>query len=471
MMPNNSEWQAILEQILKILAFLERPVVQWQLVAFTIATLVAWFLSDGLWHWVGHRFAAWFSVHLAEREQRYWQRAVLFAKNLAFPILGLVTVQITISIFEAQGWRANLIAEWGTLFVFILYYRLLIALLYLILGEAFMHRYHYRLFAPLFGLFIGYQVLNYLRINIEQLSEIVLLEPFGNPILVGTLVTALVALYFLFVISRAIQDFLQDVIVPRTKADPNVVNAALTIGRYLVIGGAIVIVAAALGADLTTLALISGGLSVGIGFGLQEIVANFISGVVLLFEQSLRPGDVVSVENEMGTVKTLGIRATTVRTLDNVEVVVPNQAFLTSAVTTYTKTDRVVRVKIPVGVSYNSDPDQVHEILLAVARQDPLVQEEPEPVVRFIGFGDSSIDFRLDVWIDDPMLMLRIKSDLHFKIWQAFAEHNVEIPFPQRDLHLRSGVPWEKIGRNSRAETIGREMKEEKLQDLVRPEV
>lgn len=453
-MPNNGDWQAVLKQILKILAFLERPMVQWQLAAFAIAALVAWLLSDGLWHWVGHRFAAWFSLHLAEKERRYWQHAVLFTKSLAFPLLGLVTVQVTVNIFEAQGWRATLIADWGTLFVFLLYYRLLMALLYVVLGEAFMYRYHYRLFALLFGLFIAYQVLNYLRINIEQVSEVVLLAPFGNPIKVGALITAILALYFLFYISWAIQDLLQGVIVPRTNADPNVVNAALTIGRYLVIGGAIVIVAAALGADTTTLALISGGLSVGIGFGLQEIVANFISGIVLLFEQSLRPGDVISMENEIGIVKSLGIRATIVRTFDNVEVIVPNQAFLTSAVTTYTKTDRVVRVKIPVGVSYNSDPNEVREVLLAVAQQYPQVQEEPKPLIRFIGYGDSSIDFRLDVWVNDPMLIFGVKSDLHYKIWEAFAEHNIEIPYPQRDLHLRSGIPWEMFNGKSSIETI-----------------
>jgi len=452
-MPNDDNWQVILEQILKIQAFLERPVIRWQLAAFIIAALATWLLSDGLWRWGGHRFSAWINNRLGEKGQRYWQRGELFIQYLAFPILGLVAVQIAVNIFEAQGWRSALIADWSTLFWFILYYRLLIALLYIILGETFMHRYHYRLLTPLFGLFIAYRVLNYL-INIEQLSEVVLLEPFGNPLKIGVLVTAMAALYFLFYISRAIQDLLQGVIVPRTKADPNVINAGLTIGRYLVIAGAIVIVAAALGADLRTLAFISGGLSVGIGFGLQEIVANFISGILLLFEQSLRPGDVISVEGGVGTVKSLGVRATIVRTLDNVEVIVPNQVFLTSAVTTHTKTDRVVRVKIPVGVSYGSDPKEVREVLLAVARQHHLVQEKPEPAVRFMGFGDSSIDFRLEIWLDDPMLAVRVKSDLRFMIWKVFAERNIEIPYPQRDLHLHSGVPWEQLGANSQDETV-----------------
>jgi len=456
-MPNNGDWQVVIEQILRILAFLDRPVIRWQLVAFFIVTLVAWLLSHGLWHWVGHRFAAWFNIHLAEKERRYWQHVVLFAKNLTFPILGLLVVQITVNIFEALGWRAGLIADWGTLFIFILYYRILLSILYILLGDEYMSRYHYRLLAPLFGLFIAYWVLSYL-LNLNRLSEVVLLEPFGNPVKVGSVVTALVALYFLFFGSRAIQDLLQGVIVPRTNTDPNVVNAGLTIGRYVVIAGAVVIVAAALGVDPRALAIITGGLSVGIGFGLQEIVANFVSGIVLLFEQSLRPGDVVSMENEMGTVKSLGIRATTVRTCDNVEVIVPNQAFLTSAVTTYTKTDRIVRVKIPVGVSYGSDPKEIREVLLAVARQHNLVQEKPEPVVRFIGFGDSSLDFQLEIWLDDPMLTMSIKSDLRFMIWTAFAKRNIEIPFPQRDLHLRSGVPWEKLGANSTTETIEPEL-------------
>ena len=456
-MPNNSDWQVVIEQILRILTFLDRPVIRWQLAAFFFATMVAWLLSYGLWHWVGYRFAAWFNMHLAEKERRYWQCVVLFAKNLTFPFLGFVVMQVTINIFEALGWRAGLIVDWGTLFSFVLYYRILLSALYIILGHDYMARYHYRLLAPLFGLFIAYWVFSYL-LNLNRLSEMVLLEPFGNPVKVGAVVTALVALYFLFFGSRAIQDLLLGVIVPRTNTDPNVVNAGLTIGRYVVISGAVVIVAAALGVDPRALAIITGGLSVGIGFGLQEIVANFVSGIVLLFEQSLRPGDVVSMENEMGTVRSLGIRATTVRTRDNVEVIVPNQAFLTSAVTTYTKTDRIVRVKIPVGVSYRSDPDEVQAILLAVARQHAQVQKEPEPIVRFMHFGNSSIDFRLEVWVEDPMLTPGVRSDLRFMIWKAFSKYNIEIPFPQHDLHLRSGVPWEQLGTIPMTETIEPEM-------------
>jgi len=206
---------------------------------------------------------------------------------------------------------------------------------------------------------------------------------------------------------------------------------------------AFLIVFQTLGFDLTTLAFISGGLSVGIGFGLQEIVANFISGILLLFEQSLRPGDIVTVEGEMGEVKNLSIRATTVSTFDNVELVVPNQRFLTSTVRTYTKSNRLTRVLIYVGVSYNSDTKAVRDILLAEAERHNLVQEKPEPAVHFMGFGDFSLDFRLAVWVDDPLLMLSVASDLRFMILKALAEHNIEIPFPQRDLHLKSGVPWE----------------------------
>lgn len=145
----------------------------------------------------------------------------------------------------------------------------------------------------------------------------------------------------------------------------------------------------------------------------------------------------------MGEVKNLSIRATTISTFDNVELIVPNQRFLTSTVRTYTKSNRLIRVLIPIGVSYNSDPKVVRDLLLAEVQRHNLVQAQPEPAVHFMGFGDSSLDFRLAVWVDDPLLMLGVASDLRFMIFKALAEHNIEIPFPQRDLHIRSSVPWE----------------------------
>lgn len=196
-----------------------------------------------------------------------------------------------------------------------------------------------------------------------------------------------------------------------------------------------------LGLDLSTFALIGGGLSVGIGFGLQQIVANFISGILLLFEQSLRPGDVIEINDQLGTVEKLSVRATVVRTNDNIEMIIPNEQFLTNSVTTYTKTSRLVRISVQLGVGYDSDPHLVRRVLLETAVLHELVEQNPAPAVFLTAFGDSSLNFRLAVWTRQPRQIPRIRSDLFFLIWDAFQQHNITIPFPQRDLNLGSG--WE----------------------------
>ncbi len=446
-MSNDPNLQAALEQLIKLWIYLQRPVLYRQIIALLVTALLAWVVAYLLWRWVGRGWVQRVSRRLNQPWDRYWYRITLVAEYATFPILGFVGVRLALSLFLAQGRRIELLNDLQFIFVLILVYRLFSALLTIILGEAYMRPYRTRLLGPLFALFLLERILNQL-IDTSILADLRLWQVFGTPLTIGALLFIALALYFLFYVSRAIQDLLQQIILPRTQTDPNIVQAGLTIGRYLVIGLAFLIVFQTLELDLTTLAFISGGLSVGIGFGLQEIVANFISGILLLFEQSLRPGDIVTVEGELGEVKSLSIRATTISTFDNVELVVPNQHFLTSTVRTFTKSNRLTRVLIPVGVGYNSDTKAVRDILLAVAERHNLVQEKPEPAVHFMGFGDSSLDFRLAVWVDDPLLMLSVASDLRYMILKALAERDIEIPFPQRDLHVRSGVPWEMFNGN-----------------------
>jgi small-conductance mechanosensitive channel len=441
-MSNDPNLQAAIEQLIKLWIYLQRPVLYRQIIVLLVVALLAWVMASLLWRWVGQRLVQRVGRRLDEPWNRYWRRIAIIVEYATFPILGFVTIQLILPALLAQGWRIELLNDLRFIFVLILAYRLFSALLTITLGESYMCRYRTRLLGPLFGIFLLERILNQL-VDTTILADLRLWQLLGTPFTLGALIFIGLFLYFLFYLSRAIQDLLQQIILPRTETDPNVVQAGLTIGRYLIIGLAILIISQTLDLDLTTLAFISGGLSVGIGFGLQEIVANFISGILLLFEQSLRPGDVVTVEGEMGEVKNLSIRATTVSTFDNVELVVPNQRFLTSTVRTYTKSNRLIRVLVSVGVSYESDPKEVREVLLAVARRHNLVQAEPEPAVHFMDFGDSSLDFRLAVWVDDPMLMLGVASDLRFMIMKALGERKIEIPFPQRDLHLRSGVPWE----------------------------
>jgi small-conductance mechanosensitive channel len=177
---------------------------------------------------------------------------------------------------------------------------------------------------------------------------------------------------------------------------------------------------------------------VGIGFGLQGIVNNFISGLILLFERPIRVGDIVELGGKWAEIKRIGLRSTVVQTFDYADLIVPNSDLISNQVTNWTLTNRLVRLSIPVGVAYGSDVPRVMETLMACAQENSKVAGMPAPRVLFLSFGESSLDFELRVWILDADHILGAKSELHQAIDRSFREENIEIAFPQQDLHLRS---------------------------------
>ena len=185
--------------------------------------------------------------------------------------------------------------------------------------------------------------------------------------------------------------------------------------------------------------MVAGGLSVGLGFGLQAIVSNFISGFILLFEKSVGPGDVIKIGDMTGTVQHVGVRSITVLTRDHIELIVPNSHYLSEVVTNLTRSSRNVRIAILVGVSYNSDPTEVKAALLSAAVETDYVMKLPASEVQFMDFGESSLDFRLLVWTNRPELSMLIGSNLRYNIWNELKARHIEIPFPQRDIHIKSG--------------------------------
>ena len=195
----------------------------------------------------------------------------------------------------------------------------------------------------------------------------------------------------------------------------------------------------AAGLDVGNLAVFSGGLGIGLGLGFQTIAKNFASGLILLFEQPVKVGDRVEVAGLQGDIVTIGFRATWVRTNDNVVVVVPNSEFIELQVTNLTLNDRSVRINVPVSVDYSSDPERVRKCLMDVARSHPDVLETPKPDVIFKGFGDSAMDFNLRIWtakrVTNPGVMA---SELYFKMHFLLLRDGIQIPYPQRDIHIRS---------------------------------
>lgn len=193
------------------------------------------------------------------------------------------------------------------------------------------------------------------------------------------------------------------------------------------------------GVDLNTLAILAGTLGIGIGFGLQSLVANWVAGLVLLVEQPIRIGDCIAIGNTSGVVVRIGGRGTSIRTYDNELIIVPNSTFTTSQVTNWSEPDPKIRLSIPVGVSYDSDPQKVRAALLQIASQHPDVLTNPAPEVVIAELGDSTLNFLLRFWrVIGPEDNYRIKSDLYHSILKVFAQQKIEMPFPQRDLHVRS---------------------------------
>ena len=205
----------------------------------------------------------------------------------------------------------------------------------------------------------------------------------------------------------------------------------------MVIAVGAVIASAAAGFDISKISIILGGLGVGVGFGLQNIVNNFVSGLILLFERPIRVGDTLDIDNTGGTVEQIGMRASIVSTWDGAEVIVPNANLISEDVTNWTLTHDRRRMVIPVGVSYDADPEQAAQIIVGVANDHSSVDSHPAPVCLFIGFGDSSLDFSLRAWASGSSFM-GVASDLRFAIVSKLGEAGIKIPFPQRDVHVRT---------------------------------
>jgi len=228
-------------------------------------------------------------------------------------------------------------------------------------------------------------------------------------------------------------------ILPRFKLKRGVSNAISTVVQWGILGAGLLIAGGALGLQAGQLAIVFGALSVGIGFGLQNIVSNFVSGLILIFEQPVKVGDKVEITSLAltGEVRRIGIRASVVRTFDGAEVIVPNGNLISSEVVNWTLSDQRRRVRIDVGVAYGTDPHRVIEILTAAAVAHREVLRYPEPVVMFMEFGESSLNFRLLFWTATFDDFFRVRSELHIDVHDALDEAGITIPFPQRDLHLK----------------------------------
>jgi potassium efflux system protein len=241
--------------------------------------------------------------------------------------------------------------------------------------------------------------------------------------------------------SRMVRFLLNEEILTRISWPTGAKSTTATLAYYGVLFAGLLLALSAAGIQTSQFTIVFGALGVGIGFGLQNVVNNFVSGLILMFERPIQPDDIIDVDTLQGRVIEIGLRATRIRTWDGAEVVVPNGTLLSGNLINWTLTDSTRRVELPVGVAYGSDARRVLEILMGVCNAQPDAMKDPAPVVLFKGFGESSLDFVVRFWAPDAATAVSARSEAGVAIVEALNAEGIEIPFPQRDLHLRSVDP------------------------------
>lgn len=445
-----------------LLKLLSRQVVLRQLLATGIALILAQMASRRVSAWVDHKF---FSVLARQKETdeirleegrldpesrqqligrwRTIEALVAGSRQIVYPLLAIVLSYAAFFFFGLLGWFNGLLINIIFLLWIFLFYRFAIGLIYAVGNRQKVQYYHTRLLTPLFILFVGGRLLRDV-VNVPALLGQPLLTLFEESITIGGFLLVVIGFPLWFIATGAIKDVLYWLLSrrqQRRQPQGGSLVASLTLLRYLLIVIGLFVTFSLLGLNATTIAAITGGLSIGVGLALQDVLRNFLGGLIVLFEGTVKPGDWVEVGGHEGEVDNLSIRATIVRTFDNVEFIVPNQEWLTSTVTTFTRTSRQARTRVPISVSFGSDVQAVQTLLIETALQHPLVMAEPRPLAPIVSFGQFTIDYIVLAWVADAKDRAQVASELRMTYWNALKAHGIEVPYPQSDVHVRSGLP------------------------------
>ena len=415
--------------MLELMHALERPSVLTQLLVIVISISAAALISQGLRNWLRN----WFK---SKSQTRLDWLAPLVQPSLS--LLLLLLAGATYSTVSAQFGLLNKAAELAAVFW-------LISLMVVVINHFSrfqnLNYYKRRLILPAFIAFSLFSLVD-LFTNSMQLFNATLFELFDTNITIGDLFLISFGIYWWIILSSLLTDLLQWAF-----GLGSAVNAKgfYILIRYALIGLGAFSIVGYVGINPTIFGLVTGGLSVGLGLGLKEVVSNFASGLWLLIEGAMKPGDIINLSSidqsgdpyEIGFIAHLGLRATTILVQsDNSERIVPNQTFFTSEIQTYTRSQNMIARKVWVGVSYGTDPMQVIELLEQLGASHPRILETPKPKAYFLNYGESALNFCLKFWIREISDGLTICSQINCQIWEVFKAEGIEIPYPQSVVHL-----------------------------------
>lgn len=412
----NALWQAIT-------AYFTNPEILWQITIIAISLLTAWSINGLL--------RAYVMRHAGER----WKVGIEGINRILFPVTSLILVWLgQVALNSWQPTRILGIAI--TLLVAMAVIRLLVYALRYIFAPGTWVRAMENVIATTVWLVLAMYLSGLLPSLLNTLNNI----SFGvgksriTLLLVAqSVLTVLITLIVVLWISRALENKLM-----RTQQIHMNVRVVLTkLIRVVLSVLAVLVALSAVGFDITLLSVFGGALGVGLGFGLQKIASNYVSGFIILLDKSIHMGDIITVESHYGIVNDLRTRYMVLRKLDGTEVVIPNETLITNAVINHSFTDRKARVQLPIQISYDSPLEQAMQLMHDVAVANPRVLKDPEPSVHIKGFGENGIDLNLDVWIADPEEgSSGLKSDIYLEIWRSFMQHSISIPYPQREIRI-----------------------------------
>lgn len=431
-------FQRLDEQTRLMLIMLERVAVQRQLAVVLLILLVAW-LTPKVIDVVLKRLdrrppdasmpdapppPATLRTHVIR-----WLRAVDF---VLFPVLFLLFAQRAIYRFADSGWPYGLIDALMPIFWLLLGYRLIVGIVLAALPEEKSQRFANEVVQPLLWILI-LLIARSILFSTLGIGEIALLTFSDVTINLGDLLNAVITLLMALLAGWVARNAVNNLMV-RNHAELDVANTVSNVTRYAVVSLGALIALSILGVDLGALAWIGGGLSVGLGFGLQEVFGNFVSGIVLVFERIVRPGDIIEVQGLRGAVTRVAMRATVLKTADNSEIFVPNKELMTKPVQAMTYSDRTARVALNIGVAYDCDLALVEKVLRETVQRHPLIMAEPAPGVLITGLDPYSINFLAFGYVREFGDSFRVKSELYQMVRDAFALHKIVIPLPRQDV-------------------------------------